>query len=79
MKQCFGAIYPDLSSLPLNTTLAGKVFKVKIGSLGLMPQRPQVECDMAAWQECQSCEQFRSCYDLSNAKLAMQQVVRRLL
>jgi hypothetical protein len=79
MKQCFGAIYPDLSSVGLNKTLAGRVFKVRYNSFGVMPQAPTIECDMARWEECQDCELYRSCFDLSNAKLAIHQAVRRIL
>ena len=78
MKQCFGVIYPDLSSIQLNKTLAGKVFKVRFNSLGVVPQAPSIECDIAKWEECQNCEHYQSCLDLSNAKLAMQQAVRRI-
>jgi hypothetical protein len=79
MKSCFGAIYPDLSSRPLNGIFTGKVFKIRTESLGLMRQRPHVECDMAAWEECQGCEQFRSCYDFSNARLAIQHTARGMV
>ncbi len=78
MKECFGAIYPDLSSVQLNKTIAGKVFKVRFNSLGVMPQAPSIECDLAKWEECQRCELYQSCFDLSNAKLAMRQAARRM-
>lgn len=78
MKECFGKIYPDLSRIEFNKDLAGKVFHLCIGSQGMMHQRPQFETDLAAWEDCQHCELYHSCYDLSNAKLAMRQAVSRI-
>ncbi len=46
-KGCFGRICPDLSRIQFNETLAGKVFLVRINSLGMMRQAPQPECDLA--------------------------------
>jgi sulfatase maturation enzyme AslB (radical SAM superfamily) len=78
MKECFGKIYPDLSRVEYNKVLAGKVFKVRINCTGLMPQSRQLECELKEWEECQSCEHYRSCYDLSNSKLFMQQAMGRI-
>jgi len=78
MKPCFGAIYPDVSGGMLNGERAGKVFKVRVNCSGMARQVPQLDFDLSAWQECQSCDQYRSCFDLSNAKLAMQRAVRAM-
>ena len=73
MKTCFGAIYPDLTQFQLGQELAGKVFCLKVNSLGPCHRDRRLQVDVEQWQQCQSCELFRSCYDLSNAKLMMQQ------
>jgi hypothetical protein len=78
MNDCFGKMYPDLSRVQYNTPLSGKVFKVRINSTGLMTQSRQLECDLRAWEECQACESYQSCYDLSTGKLFMQQALARL-
>jgi hypothetical protein len=75
MKQCFGKIYPDLARLEANKVIAGKVFKVRINLTGMMRQLPQLELDLAEWEDCQRCEQYRSCYDLSNGKILMQRAI----
>jgi hypothetical protein len=75
MKECFGQIYPDLSQVEYNRTLAGKVFRIRVNCTGLMPQSRQLQCDLREWEDCQSCEQYRSCYDLSNSKLMMQRAM----
>ena len=78
MRECFGKIYPDLSRIEFNKELAGKVFRLRIGSQGMMHQRPQFEADLAEWEDCQRCEAYHSCFDLSNGKLAMRQAVSRI-
>ena len=75
MKECFGEIYPDLSRLEFNQPPVGKVFRVRLGLPGMASPKPQFEVDLAAWEQCQGCEEYQSCFDLSNAKLAMRQAV----
>ncbi|HEY7912506.1 MAG TPA: hypothetical protein VIG62_11400 [Blastocatellia bacterium] len=75
MKECFGKIYPDLSRVDYNRVLEGKVFKARINCTGQMAHSRQLECDLKEWEECQACEQYRSCYDLSNSRLMMQRVI----
>ena len=78
MKPCFGRIYPDLSSLQSNETVAGKVFRLRsVSPPGMFRQSPQFEADLAAWENCQRCESYQSCIDLSNAKFAMRHALSR--
>jgi len=78
MRECFGTIYPDLSRIELNKDLAGKVFRLRIDSQGMMRRPPRFEADLEAWEDCQRCEVYQSCFDLSNGKLAMRQAVSRI-
>jgi hypothetical protein len=78
MKKCFGAIYPDLATVEYNKDLPGKVFTVRVGSFGLVHQTPQLQADMKAWEECQQCDVYQSCFDFSNAKLALRQALRNI-
>lgn len=78
MKDCFGNIYPDLSQFRFGKELAGKVFRLKIDTLGPGHRDRHLETDLDQWQECLQCERFRDCYDLSTAKLAMQQAARAI-
>lgn len=78
MKDCFGTIYPDFSQFRFGKEIAGKVFRVKIDTLGPGHRDRRVEVDLPQWQTCQQCEEFRSCYDFSNAALATQQAVAAL-
>lgn len=78
MKDCFGTIYPDLAQFRFGKELPGKVFRLKIDTLGPGHRDRQLQVDMEQWQQCQSCELFRSCYDLSTAKLMMQRAAAAL-
>jgi hypothetical protein len=78
MTECFGNIYPDLTRVEYNQEIAGKVFSVRINSHGLVHERPLLKADLKAWEDCQECELYHSCFDLSNAKLAMRQAVSRI-
>jgi hypothetical protein len=75
MKDCFGRIFPDMSQFRFGKELAGEVFRVKIDTLGPGHRDQHLEADLSQWQVCQLCEEFRSCYDFSNARLAIQQAV----
>jgi hypothetical protein len=75
MKECFGKIYPDLSRVEYNRMLAGKVFRVRINCTGQMAQSRHLECDLKEWEDCQACEHYRSCYDLSNSRLLIGRVI----
>lgn len=75
MKDCFGTIFPDMSQFQFGDQLTGKVFRVKINTLGPGHRDRHLDSDLGQWQACQRCEEFHSCYDFSVAKLAIQQAV----
>lgn len=77
MSDCFGNIYPDLTRVEYNKEIAGKVFSVSINSHGLVHERPRLKADMEAWEDCQKCERYQSCYDFSNARFALRQALSR--
>jgi hypothetical protein len=76
MKNCFGTIYPDLEQLEFGKPAAGKVFQICVDTQGPSHRVRRMDVDLKAWQDCQRCEDFRSCYDFSTAKLEMQRVLR---
>lgn len=78
MKYCFGNIYPDLSQFQLNKEFASKVFRLRINTIGPLHRDRHLQVDVEQWQDCQRCELFRSCYDLSNAKMTMKKVVESI-
>ena len=78
MKDCLGTMYPDLAEFRFNQELAGKVFRMKVSTIGPGHRDRHLEIDEKAWKECQACEFYRSCFDLSNARLAMQQAMSQI-
>ena len=78
MKDCFGKLYPDLEQLEFGASIRGKVFRVTVTTLGPGHRDRKLEFDMPEWENCQRCEDFRNCLDLSNAKLNLQQALARV-
>ena len=73
MKECYGTIFPDMSQFRFGKELPGKVFRLRINTVGPGHRDRHLQVSLEQWQDCQQCELLRSCYDLSNAKLTMQQ------
>ncbi len=78
MKDCFGTIYPDLEHFQFGRPMIGKVFQIRVDSLGSGHRDRKLDIDEAAWRDCRRCEDFGNCYEFSNAKLQMQLVLREL-
>jgi hypothetical protein len=72
---CFGTIFPDLSRLEWNIPQRGQVFAVTVSSQGIGVQGRDIFTDQEAWEKCQQCRDFRSCYDLSMGKMALESAV----
>ena len=75
MEPCFGTIYPDLQQFRFNQEISGKVFQMRIDTRGPGHRDKHLSYDTAAWDQCRQCDLFQSCFDFSNAKLAMQQAM----
>lgn len=70
-----GDFFPDLLRIQLNHLNRGRVFAVLTESHGVGLQNREMIVDQAAWDECVKSPNFRACYDLSMAKLALQQAL----
>jgi len=73
--ECYGNLFPDLNQLTPNQPLVGKAFRVLVRSLGIGAQERKVEVLDDQWAKCVACPHYRDCYDLSMAKLALQQAL----
>jgi hypothetical protein len=73
--ECYGQMFPDFENLVPNKPNDGFAFSVFIERLGIGTQRRLLEVKRAAWDKCVSCGDYRSCYDLGMAKVAMQRVL----
>ncbi len=67
---------PRFGGLGLNTSTKGQVFTVTLRSQGIGIQSKEIATDLEAWEQCEECEQFRSCYDLSVGRLALENAIQ---
>ena len=75
---CFGSIFPDLSNFEFNSLNNGKVFSFFIKSEGIGVQEKRVDIRYDEWGKCRQCSHYDSCYDFSNAKLAILSAVKNI-
>jgi hypothetical protein len=73
-----GDLFPDLLLLEKNVLNRGRVLGAYLAASGLGIQERRVVEDPQAWQACIESPNFRSCYDLSLAKLHLQEALRRI-
>lgn len=73
--KCFGTIFPDLNHLEANKTIRGRVFSITVRGSGIGTQGREITADEDAWEECGRCRSYRSCYDLSMGRLALEQAL----
>ena len=76
---CYGTMFPDLEELAYNIPCRGQAFTVLVTRSGIGVQASDVQVDCAAWEACQQCPSYASCYDLSMAKLARRQALTQRL
>ena len=69
---------PDLTGLEFNRPCRGKAFTVLVQSQGIGVQSRNLEVNDAEWDACQACPVYRSCYDLSMAKLSLNGALGRV-
>jgi len=70
-SDCYGTMFPDFTRLEANKPLASPAFTALVVSHGIGVQDRKLEVKGDGWENCVSCSDYRSCYDLSLAKLLM--------
>ena len=70
-RECYGGMLPDFEHLNYNRPTDGKALRVFVEKIGLGRQRRELEVKPQDWDECVACPEYRTCYDLSMAKLAL--------
>lgn len=68
-------LFPDLLILKVNQSNRGRVASIVIESRGIGVQRSELSVDSETCEECVKAPHFRACYDLSMAKLALQEAL----
>jgi hypothetical protein len=70
--ECYGKLFPDFEHLNYdNQPTDGKAFRVIVQKIGIGTQRRELVVKPEAWDECVACPEYRTCYDLSMARLAL--------
>jgi len=72
---CYGKLFPDFGHLNFNQPTEGKAFSVFVKRIGIGTQRRELTVKPDAWDECVACPEYRTCYDLSMAKLALHEAL----
>ncbi len=75
LPECYGVMFPDFTKLKRKEKLEGQAFTALVVSSGTGPQGRSLEVKREAWGECVECPDYRTCYDLSRAKLEMNEVL----
>lgn len=70
-SECYGNMLPDFEHLNFNRPTDGNAFRVFVENIGVGRQRRELETKPDVWEECIVCPEYRTCYDLSMAKLAL--------
>lgn len=70
-SDCYGTMFPDFTRLRYKQKLESQAFSALIVSSGTGPQGRTWEIKREAWEKCVACPDYRTCYDLSLAKLLM--------
>ncbi len=73
-----GDLFPDLLRLDYNVENRGRVASIFVESLGIGIQDRRLAFDEKAWEDCMKQPNFRACYDLSMARLVLQEAVLKL-
>ena len=67
--ECYGTMFPDFTRLRKNKPLSSPAFTALVESHGIGVQGRKLEVKQDGWEKCVACEDYRTCYDLSLAKL----------
>ena len=74
-RDCYGEMFPDFTRLEKNRPLSSAAFTALVESHGVGVQGRNLEVKLEGWEKCVACPDYRTCYDLSLAKLLMKTVL----
>jgi len=75
-KRCYGEMFPDMGSFRRNRPQSGHAISATVTSVGAGVQGRSVTVNRDGWEECRHCVDYRTCYDLSMAKLGVESALR---
>ena len=74
-QECYGKMFPDFTRLKRKERLEGQAFAALVTGSGTGAQGRSLEVKREAWEKCVACPDYRTCYDLSLARLEMNDVL----
>lgn len=72
---CYGNMFPDFTRLKRFQKLEGRAFTAVVTGSGVGPSGRNLEVKREEWEHCVACPDYHTCYDLSLAKLEMNDVL----
>ena len=73
--ECYGRMFPDFTRLKRKVKLEGQAFAALVTGSGTGAEGRKLEVKGEAWEKCVACPDYRTCYDLSLARLEMNEVL----
>jgi len=74
-QECYGKMFPDFTRLKRKERLEGQAFAALVTGSGTGAQGRSLEVKREAWEKCVACPDYRTCYDLSLARLEVNDVL----
>ncbi len=75
--ECYGRMFPDFARLERKKPVSSPAFTAVITGTGTGPQGRKLEVKGEGWEKCAACPDYRTCYDLSLAKLLMNDMLMK--
>lgn len=75
LRDCYGKLFPRLTRLKRGEQQEGQAFSAVITGTGTGAQGRNLAVKTEARLKCSDCADYRSCYELSVAKMLMNQVL----
>ena len=75
-KRCYGEMFPDMGHFERNRRVEGHAVSASVASVGAGVQGRTVTVNPEGWEECRHCSDYRTCYDLSMARLSIENALR---
>ncbi len=72
---CYGTMFPDFVRIEKNKPLNSPAFMALVVSQGIGVQGHRLEVKPEGWNKCLGCAAYKTCYDLSFAKLIMSTIL----
>lgn len=70
-------LFPDLDQIGTNAANRGRIASIFVESIGIGTQSKSLTIDEEAWSQCVAHPNFPACYQLSMAKLELQNALQK--